>query len=97
MNKQPKEADQRWGVDEKQPTTLKPFVTVRQFTQVYTGKDWFDLGKRYSEIPTLALKKEIEEYILTGKQKTMKDRMDRYNEVANLETRKKKKVTLSKK
>jgi hypothetical protein len=78
----PQESDKRFGIMEREPEKLKAYTTVRQRTSVWTGGVWKELGDRYFEMPTKALQEEVKEFAMTGRQKTIKDRMDRYREVA---------------
>jgi len=78
-----KQFEQQWGMWEQEPAEKKVYDTVRQETYIWTPKGWRHLSVRYSSMPTLAMKRDVAEYLESGKIPNFDDRMDRYKKATN--------------
>lgn len=87
MSKVVREPEHRFGVIEPLPVCI-PYVTIEQITNVWTGKSFERIGKRYSKVITKQLSKELKDYVQTGYQPTQKDRIKKLQDIVRKQKKK---------
>lgn len=87
--KEPQESEFRFGIIEQEPKVKKAYVTVMQTTRIWDGNMWAQLGHRFFEMPTKAMKEEVEEWLKNGKQITVNERIQKLKSMTDKQKRKK--------